>query len=392
MAEVEADNPERIWQKAAAPIIAAGILPFPPSDTFISILKAYLTPDEAAFIGKAFKIKQSQTMEQLLKSTKGMAEADIVARCESLARKGFMFNQPNSSGTMVYRLLPLVVIGVFEYTFMHKDPPAGMDKATLAGLAKLYEKLLGDLRDSIQNAYDSVLPIFQKQPPVDRTVPLLTTEDGKEIKIEQPVGEQVGEQVLIAKNVADIIKKFDDIAVGNCFCRAYRKMLGHDCVIGAPMEVCMTFGKSARHVIQQGFARRITKDEALAVLKASEDAGLVHKAFHNKSDVKEIENSICNCCPDCCDTFQFWRSGSAPMVNYATYLAKIIVDGCTGCGTCETKCPVGAARVDDGKARVQDDLCIGCGVCAHFCPENTISLLEKPRVVFQPPPRLATKN
>ncbi|MEX2681937.1 MAG: DUF362 domain-containing protein [Candidatus Sigynarchaeota archaeon] len=386
MAEVE--NPEKVWTKAAAPIIAAGPLPFQPSETLLQILKAYLTEEEAAFVGKAFKIKQSQTMEQLVKSTKGMAEADIVRLCESLAKKGFMFNQPSSSGMMVYRLLPLVVIGAFEYTFMRKDPPEGMDEKKLKDLAKSYEKLLHELRDQIQNAYDAVLPLFQKQPPVDRTVPLLKTEDGKEIKIEQPVGEEIGEKILLAKNVADIIKKFDDIAVGNCFCRAYHAVLGDKCKINAPLEVCMTFGKSARHVVQQGFARKISKDEALAILQKAEDAGLVHKAFHNKSDVKEIENSICNCCPDCCDTFQFWRNGSTPLVNYASYIAKINDDGCTGCGTCESKCPVGAAYVDDGKAKIKQDVCIGCGVCAHFCPENTISLLEKPRIVFQPPPRL----
>ncbi len=54
MAETEAENPEKVWKKAATPIIAAGPLPYPPSETLLSILKEYLTPDEAAFVGKAF--------------------------------------------------------------------------------------------------------------------------------------------------------------------------------------------------------------------------------------------------------------------------------------------------------------------------------------------------
>ncbi len=383
----ETENPERVWTKAATPIIAAGPLPYPPSETLISILKEYLTAEEAAFIGKAFKLKQSQTMEQLVKSTKGMAEADISKTCEALAQKGFIFNQPNSAGLMVYRLLPLEVVGVFEYTFMRAKPPEGFDVAKLKKLAQLYERLGTELRDSIQGAYDNVVAIFQKQPPVDRTVPLQKTEDGKEIKIEQDMGE-VGEKILIAKNVEEIIDKFDDIGVGNCFCRLFRKMLGKEYDVNVPYDVCFTFGKSARHVISQGFARKVSKEEAKAIMKRVEDAGLVHKAFHNKSDVKEIENSICNCHKDYCNTFEYWKTGMIPMVNYATYIAKVNEDGCTGCATCESKCPVGAAYVDEGKAKVKQDVCIGCGVCAHFCPENVISLLEKPRVVFQPPPRL----
>jgi len=37
----------------------------------------------------------------------------------------------------------------------------------------------------------------------------------------------------------------------------------------------------------------VSKEEAKAIMKKVEGRGLVHKAFHNKSDVKEIENSIC---------------------------------------------------------------------------------------------------
>jgi len=53
------------------------------------------------------------------------------------------------------------------------------------------------------------------------------------------------------------------------------------------------------------------------------------------------------------------------------------------------KCPVDAIEGDDNnKAERNAEWCIGCGVCAHFCPENAISLLESPRKVFIPPPRL----
>ena len=379
---------EKKLKRAATNIIGAGPLPFPVTDTLKKILKYYLDEEEVLFIGKAFKTKKSLNMEQLVKKTK-KEEKEIERICENLAQKGFIFNQPSSTGIMVYRLLPLVVIGAFEYTFMRDIP--NEKKEELAELAKWYETLMTELRDAIQGAYDNFLPIFKSQPPVDRTVPIYDNVGGEEIPIEHVV-EDVGEKIMPAKTVKEIIEKFEDIAVGNCFCRNYQKMLGHECEMNAPMEVCFTFGKSARHVVNQGFARAIDKEEALKLLKQAEDAGLVHKAFHNKSNIMKEENSICNCCRDCCDTFMLWKKGATPMVNSTNFMSKVNIDGCTGCGTCEENCPVGAIVVgDEDVAIVDENICIGCGVCAHFCPENTISLLEgESRTVFIPPPKLKT--
>ena len=77
------------------------------------------------------------------------------------------------------------------------------------------------------------------------------------------------------------------------------------------------------------------------------------------------------------------------MINSTNFLSYIDKSKCVGCGTCMEKCPVDAIQGDDNnKADRNADLCIGCGICAYFCPENAISLLEGPRTVFIPPPRL----
>ncbi|MFX0020517.1 MAG: hypothetical protein ACFFAF_17470, partial [Candidatus Hermodarchaeota archaeon] len=106
------------YHKAARVIIKAGFLPFPINNTVIELLKILLDEDDLDFI-MAFKRKPSQTMEQLKVSSK-MLEEEILYHVKKLAKKGFIFNQPNSKGVMVYRLMPLVMVGVFEYTFMKK--------------------------------------------------------------------------------------------------------------------------------------------------------------------------------------------------------------------------------------------------------------------------------
>jgi Pyruvate/2-oxoacid:ferredoxin oxidoreductase delta subunit len=133
----------------------------------------------------------------------------------------------------------------------------------------------------------------------------------------------------------------------------------------------------------------VSKDEALRILREAEDAGLVHKAFHPGSNVNRPETSICNCCKDCCDTLNTWRNGAMALINSTYHLSVVDPDACTGCGTCEDRCPTEAIVVnDEGKAQVTEGYCFGCGVCARFCPEDAISLKEGLRKVFIPPRRV----
>jgi Pyruvate/2-oxoacid:ferredoxin oxidoreductase delta subunit len=247
------------------------------------------------------------------------------------------------------------------------------------------------VRDQVQKNYDAFVPIFNMSPPIDRTVPARRTEDGKTIRI-IPVHQSLDDAVdtvLPSQSVDEIIEKFSEIAVGHCFCRQRRALLGEPCATDAPLENCFTFGKSARHTASQGFARRISKEEAYKIMREAEAAGLVHKAFHPNSKVDRPETSICNCCKDCCDTLRTWREGGFPLVNATNYLSRIDRDACTGCGTCVDRCPTEAIRQDDaGKAVREASACFGCGVCARFCPEDAIALEEGPRKVFILPPRL----
>ncbi len=49
---------------------------------------------------------------------------------------------------------------------------------------------------------------------------------------------------------------------------------------------------------------------------------------------------------------------------------KVVDDGkaCSGCGACQSACPVDCISVDDGKVKVDLDKCIRCGLCLTACP------------------------
>ncbi len=367
------------YKQAVKVINSAGGTPVIVNDTTIAILKHIVSEKYLDFI-IAFKKKRSQTIEQL-KESSGLSEEEINRNVEELAKKGLILNQPSRSGLMIIRLMPFVNVGVFEYTFMKKLENNDWEKE----LAKLYAKLNEESKGRMLANYDYIVNNFlPKMPPIDRTIPFTENfETGSDINIIVDEELEVPEEKIIpAQKVEEIINKFDEIAVGHCYCRHHEDLLGNSCKQTDIRENCFTFGKSARYTSEQGFARMISKDEALEILKKCEEDGLVHKAYHPNMDFKREEDSICNCCSDCC--------GQARNItaNLSNYVARVDHELCTGCGTCVEKCYSSAMELnDEGKAESTEEICIGCGVCAAFCPDDAISLVEKTRVVRIAPPR-----
>ncbi|MFX1275711.1 MAG: ATP-binding protein [Promethearchaeota archaeon] len=375
---------EAKYKKAAQIIFKAGGTPIPVTETFIKILRTLLKDDEEELdLILSFRRKISQNVEQLINNS-GLSEEKIIELTNSLAKKGFIFNQPNSKGIQVFRLLPIINVGLFEYTFMKELEYNDENKI----LADLFTKFFNELDAFIQSGYDKIIPFLQKALPVDRTVPFYDNKPtGKEIKIILNKEVEVPTEAIIpAQKIEEIIAKFNDIAVGHCFCRHHKDLDGNPCDQTTMRENCFTFGKSAKHIIQQGFGRPVSKEEALSIMKESEKDGLVHKAYHPNFDISKPETSICNCCKCCCGNS--YKNAIAPMINATNFISMVNEEKCVGCGLCIEKCINDAIIVDNnGKARRIEERCIGCGVCAHFCPENAIFLNEVKRIVNVPPPK-----
>jgi len=375
---------EAKYKKVAQAILKVGGMPIPISDTFLEIIKMLLGDDEEEIdMVLAFKRKASQSLDQL-KQTTGLSEEKILDLTDRIAKKEFIFNQPSSTGVKVFRLLTIVNVGLLEYTFMKELEVTERNKK----LAELFTTLFKGLDDMIQDGYDNIMPSLLKAPAVDRTIPLYVNEPtGKEILI--TVNKDIDvptEKIIPSQKIEEVVNKFDEIAVGHCFCRHHKDLEGEPCKQTDVRENCFTLGKSARHTVQQGFARMVSKDEAIKILKSAADDGLVMKVYHPNFDTSKPETSICNCCKCCCGNSL--QNAMAPMINATHHLSYFDHELCVGCETCVDKCVNEAIYMnDDGKADRKAEKCIGCGVCAHFCPENAISLMSGKRIVKVPPLR-----
>ena len=134
--------------------------------------------------------------------------------------------------------------------------------------------------------------------------------------------------------------------------------------------------------MRNGIGRRLSLEESLSFFDANQQEGLVLQPSNS-----EKAEFICSCCGCCCGMLGMQKSLPKPVDFWASnFHAAVDADACTGCGVCEQRCQVGAARVSapEGKARIDLNRCIGCGVCVPACPESALSLRKKAKEVRPP--------
>jgi ferredoxin len=128
----------------------------------------------------------------------------------------------------------------------------------------------------------------------------------------------------------------------------------------------------------------VSREEALAALDKFEEIGLVHTVSNIASGI----HYVCNCCGCCCGILRsLLEKGVEGSVAHANYYATVDAGTCTGCGTCEKRCQVGAIKVQDGVALVNRDKCIGCGLCVSGCAVEAVTLALKPEDQIVEPPK-----
>jgi ferredoxin/predicted transcriptional regulator len=359
---------DQMYYDAASIVVAAGQIPIPVNDTLIQLLKVVMTDEQAKFI----KLLNKPLTRDEIREISGLDDAGLDKMLNGLMDNGVITGMPGrSSETVIYRVLPPIP-GLFEFTMMRGEKGEKQKK-----LAHLFEKIFNELADLVQQNYDVIVPVFKSIPPLTRVIPVETQVDRK------------FDMIMPHDDVQKIIDRFDTIAVAHCYCRHQKDLLGKPCLVTEERKNCLVFGRSARFIIDHKFGEEITKDKARKIVEDAEKSGLVHKAFHEKSDIAKEEMAICNCCKCCCETFQIFYRGASPEMTYASYIAKLDSEACSGCEVCVDKCPMEAIKMVDDIAHLDEARCIGCGVCSYHCPTEAFKLERTgQREIYVPPPRL----
>lgn len=197
-----------------------------------------------------------------------------------------------------------------------------------------------------------------------------------------------GTKVYPAFHVNDIIEEYgkkNEIYAGTCICRHGNKLINSSCNFNMPAESCLGFGKTISAWAKMGYARNVSSQEALDILKEVREKGAVHCVIYERDDIRLPVLAICNCCWDCCGLLKPYNMGAVALKYNASYVARIKEDAhCIGCGICEKYCPTVAIKFKNGKVSLKSDRCIGCGQCAYQCKQNNIELYISERTVYLP--------
>ena len=130
---------------------------------------------------------------------------------------------------------------------------------------------------------------------------------------------------------------------------------------------------------QTGGLEFMPKEEALALMRESEEEGLCHTVW---SFVTPFLGGICNCALPGCMAMKATLTHRAPVMFRGEYMARVDEAACVGCGECVKICPFDAYRPHKrkAKARLDPKKCYGCGICRPVCVKGAISLVDRAAV------------
>jgi ferredoxin len=183
--------------------------------------------------------------------------------------------------------------------------------------------------------------------------------------------------ILLLHEVEEMIDAAAHVVVQPCDCRR----LGQNCQ--RPVETCIWLDGGALAALERGYGRRLTRDEAKALVRRADRQGLMHTG--DSEWRSRGLHAICNCCACDCYPFRAARElGSKGSWPRSRYVAVHDRDRCTLCGACVRRCHFAAFYHDAPLVAVGDSLkknvvfdperCWGCGLCANTCPAGAVRM------------------
>ncbi|MDZ7339563.1 MAG: 4Fe-4S binding protein [candidate division KSB1 bacterium] len=310
----------------------------------LRLLAKLFTPEEATLAAELRL--EPQTAEELAPRL-GRDRQELRQMLKSMLKKGLIDAEPGRGG-FAYKLMPFVV-GIYEHQNAQIDEE----------FARLFEEYY-------RQAFHRVMTMA---PSVHRVIP-----------VEEAIPWQV--EVLPYERASHYIEQARAWGVLNCICRVQKRLIGQGC--RHSVENCLVLSPRPGAFDHADTIRALSKEEALAILAAAEQEGLVHST----SNIQEGVTYICNCCICSCGVMRgVAEFGALSAVAPSSLQADVDASLCTACGTCATRCQFGAIVLQDACAEVDVRHCFGCGLCVSTCPSGAMQLVARSRKEHQPPPR-----
>jgi len=331
----------------------------PESPTLMKILSLLFSPDEAEI---AKKIPSQPTSLDILSRRLNIPKDELNDRMTEMARRGVVIDIEHNGQR--YFMLPPVVIGLFEFTFMRSRPDMPMAK-----LARLFDEYFYENERFTSSLFQGKTQLFRS------------------FVREEAVPDDDHTEILDWERTSHIVTSSSAIAVGLCQCHHSALHLGKAC--NRSQEVCLTFNYAAEVLIQNGHARSITSVDAMSILEECKEAGLAQTG----DNVQRKVTFICNCCGCCCHVMRGIKTFDLHQgIVTSNWIMKVDLSNCNGCGKCAEACPVDAIEIaeqTEGEKKRKwavrnETICMGCGVCYSACKFGGATMKPRPKRVFTP--------
>jgi ferredoxin len=331
----------------------------PESPVFMKILRLLFSPEEAKL---ARRIPGQLTSLDVLSSKLDIASDRLGDKLTDMAQRGLVMDFEYKGQR--YFMLPPVVVGFFEFTFMRTR-----DDVPMAELARLFEDYF-----NLDDRFDRSL--FQGQTQLFRS-----------LVHEEALPTINHTEILDWERASEIVKSASAHAVGICQCHHTALHMGNAC--DKPQLVCLTLNYAAEAMIRSGIAKSIKADNAMRILEDCKQRGLAQTG----DNVKKKVTFICNCCGCCCHVMRGIKNFNIRnAIVTSNWIMKVDLSKCNGCGKCAKSCPVEAIEIaqekKDGKERRwavhAENLCLGCGVCYSSCKFDAITFAHRAKSVITP--------
>jgi electron transport complex protein RnfB len=309
----------------------------------LKLLAKIFTPEEALL---ASEMRLTLEPADVIAARAGMDPKWTHSTLKSMVRKG-QIRAGRADKKLAFGLMPFAV-GIYEEQLPRMD----------AELAMLFEEYYCEAQGGFT----------RYAPAVHRVI---------------PVGEAVPADVEIYpyEQATELIENAKAWGVRDCICRVQQKLIGKGC--DRLLESCLGFAPVENVFDSSEMTRAISKEEALDILRRTEDAGLVH----SPGNFRDGHNYICNCCTCCCGVLRSVAEFSVPTaIASSGFVAVVDVELCAGCGDCVARCQFGALAVPDDLCLVDAGCCVGCGLCVTTCPTEALRLVRRPEGKIPPPP------